>query len=92
MNFKPLGEFVLIKPLAKENPTGIILNSEPKPDQGIVVAVGTGRVSSTGTLIPLSVNVDDRVMFHEGSTDPLTVDNELFYLLREQSIVAIVTE
>lgn len=95
MNFKPLGEFVLVEPILKETESGLILSTseqDTRPDQGIVSAVGTGKITSTGQQIPLSVKPGDRIMFHEGSTDPLTLEGKPYLLLRESSIVAILCD
>lgn len=93
MNFKPLGEFVLIKPIQKEVTSGLIVELNPQaisPDQGEVIAVGSGRISTIGKYIAPSVKPGDKVIFHEGSADELILEEIPYLLVRESSIVAII--
>ena len=93
MNFKPLGEYVLVKPAPKETPLGLILqlsDDGTRPDQGTVEAVGPGRFNDKGTLIPNSVKVGDYVMFHEGAADSITVEGISYLLLRDSNIIGII--
>lgn len=92
----PLGSRVLIKPFTKEelekkNDFGIILpdsGSKEKSEQGKVIAVGEGEWHD-GKRIPISVSVGDVVAFSKYGYDDVTVDEEEFYLIKEENILAI---
>jgi chaperonin GroES len=89
----PLGERVLVKPLALETTTlsGILIpdNSKEKPEQGIVVAVGPGKKNEAGHAVPLSVKVGDKVMFSKYGFDEIKVNGVEYYMVAESSILAI---
>ena len=65
MQLNPLHDRVVVKRIEADTQTssGIIIpdNVQEKPDQGIVLAVGQGRRTTGGTIVPVSVNVNDRV-------------------------------
>jgi chaperonin GroES len=93
----PLGDRVLIKPLtqeevSKKTTSGIIIPEtidKEKPEQGKVVAVGEGRYEE-GKLIPVKVKIGDRVLFSKYGYDDVKVDDEEFYILKEENILAII--
>ena len=93
---QPLGDRVLVKPLSAEEKTtkgGIIIPKtaqEEKPDQGEVVAVGEGKRDEKGDLTPLGVKVGDKVIFSKYTPDEIKIDDEEYYILREENILAIV--
>lgn len=92
----PLGSRVLVKPYTKEelqtkNSFGIILpekDSKEKSEQGMVVAVGRGEYVD-GKLVPMSVKVGDKVAFAKYGYEEINVKGEDFYLIKEDSILAI---
>lgn len=92
----PLGDRVLIKPLTPEEmnttASGIIIPdtvSKEKPEQGTVVAVGEGRFDD-GKRVPMTVKVGDRVVFSRYGYDEVKVEGEEYYVLKEESILAII--
>jgi chaperonin GroES len=89
----PLGERVLVKPLAPETTTlsGIIIpdNSKEKPEQGVVVAVGPGKKNDAGHAVPPSVKVGDKVMFSKYGFDEIKVNGVEYYMVNESNILAI---
>ncbi len=97
---EPLGNRVLIRPFTKEelqrgntakNSFGIILpetNSKEKSEQGIVIAVGPGEYHD-GKLIPVSVSVGDKVAFSKYGYEDISVNEEEFYLIKEENILAV---
>lgn len=95
MNFKPLKDRVLVKETQKEEKTeaGIILpeNHEKEgPVQGEVVAVGEGRRGVNGELIPMSVQVGNKVLFKKGyGVDEVTIDKEEYMIMKEEDIIGI---
>ncbi len=93
---QPLGNRVLIKPftkeeLSKKSSLGIILpesDSKEKSEQGKVLAVGPGEYRE-GKLVPVSVKVGDKVAFSKYGYDDIKVGDEEYYLIKEDSILAI---
>ena len=67
MNIRPLHDRVIVKRLEEERKSagGILIpdNAAEKPDQGEVIAVGSGKISEDGKVRPLDVKVGDRVLF-----------------------------
>ncbi|HHX96715.1 MAG TPA: co-chaperone GroES [Clostridia bacterium] len=94
MNIKPLGDKVVIKALDQEEKTksGIVLpdTAKEKPQQGEVVAVGSGRVLENGQKIPLEVNVGDKVIFSKYAGTDIKIDGEEYLILSERDIHAII--
>ncbi len=92
----PLGDRVLLRPLSAEevNTTvsGIIIPetvSKEKPEQGIVLAVGRGKTID-GKLVPVEVEVGQRVVFSRYGYDEVKVDGEELYILKEENILAVI--
>lgn len=90
----PLADRVLVRPLPKEEVTasGIIIPdtvSKEKPEQGTVVAVGEGKYDD-GKLIPLRVKVGDVVVFSKYGYDEVKLDGEEYFILREDSLLAVI--
>jgi chaperonin GroES len=94
MQIKPLGDRIVIKPVAPEERTkgGIILpdTAKEKPVVGEVVAVGPGRKSDDGKTIALEVKVGDKVLYGKYSGTEVTVDSQELLIMRESDIFAIV--
>lgn len=95
MNFQPLGDRIIIKPLEPETKTkgGILLPDtvKEKPQEGKVVAVGKGKVLENGTVQKSEVKEGDIVLYAKYSgTEVTTKDGEEYLIVREDDIVAIV--
>lgn len=95
MNFQPLGDRVVIKPLEPETKTkgGIVLPDtvKEKPQEGKVVAVGKGKVLDNGTVQKPEVKEGDTVLYGKYSgTEVTTKDGEEVLIVREEDILAIV--
>jgi len=94
MKIKPLGDRLVIKPVAPEERTkgGIILpdTAKEKPVVGEVVAVGPGRKSDDGKVVSLEVKVGDKVLYGKYSGTEVTVDGQELLIMRESDIFAIV--
>ncbi|HVY35818.1 MAG TPA: co-chaperone GroES [Candidatus Paceibacterota bacterium] len=90
----PLADRVIVQ-IAKEkkSASGLIIPEtagKEKPERGIVVAVGKGKKNDAGVYVPLEVNVGDDVVFSKYGPDEITVDGIVYFILREDQILAIV--
>jgi chaperonin GroES len=95
MNFQPLGDRVIIKPLEAESKTkgGIVLPDtvKEKPQEGKVIAVGKGKVLENGTVNKPEVKEGDTVLYGKYSgTEVTSKDGEEYLIVREEDILAIV--
>jgi chaperonin GroES len=94
MGLKPLRDRVVVKPIEKEEMTksGIVLpeTAKEKPQEGKVIAVGSGRINSEGKTIPLEVKVGDKVIYSKYGGSEVKIDDEEYLILREDDILAIV--
>ncbi|MGB9771448.1 MAG: co-chaperone GroES [Candidatus Kapaibacteriota bacterium] len=94
MNLSPLHDRVIIKPSQPEEVTkgGIIIpdTAKEKPMQGEVVAVGPGKTTEDGKLIPLTVKVGDKVLYGKYSGTEVEINGEQFLIMREADILAII--
>lgn len=95
IKIKPLGGRVLIKPLEDEEVTasGLIIPDtaeKEKPQQGVVVALGTGKIGEDGKKIEFSVSAGDKVVFKKYSPDEVEVDDVEYLVIEEDDILAIV--
>lgn len=92
---KPLGDRVLIRALEAVTKTksGIIIPdtaNKERPEQGVVVAVGEGRTTDTGTIIKPTVKVGDEVLFSKYGPDEIKIDGEEYYILNGTNILAVI--
>lgn len=94
MNLKPLGDRVVIKVLAQEEKlaSGIVLpgNAKEKPQEGEVVAVGTGKTLDNGHKVALEVSVGDKVIYSKYAGSEVKNCGEEYLILSEKDILAIV--
>ncbi len=93
MKLKPLADRVVVKPSKAEEMTkgGIIVpdTAKEKPVWGDVIAVGPGRTSDDGKLIPMEIKVGDKVLYGKYSGTEVTMDGEDLLIMRESDIFAI---
>lgn len=93
---KPLHDRVVVKPSEAEEKTkgGIILpdTAKEKPIEGKVVAVGNGKVTEDGKVLPLTVKVGDVVLYGKYSGTEIKVDQEDYLIMRESDIFGIVNK
>jgi len=95
---KPLGDRVIVRPLAEEESgtvsvSGIIIPDtakKEKPEQGIVLAVGPGKWDEDGEKrLPLDVKVGDRVIFSKYGYDEVKIDDKEYFIVSENSILGV---
>ena len=93
MNIRPLHDRVVVRRKEEETTTasGIVLpgSAAEKPTQGEVVAVGTGRIQSSGEVRPLAVTVGDTVLFGQYSGQTIKIDGEELLIMKEEEIYGI---
>ena len=94
--FKPLNDHVLVKRLEQESVSkgGIIIpdTAKEKPAKGRVIAVGTGKLDKSGKRMPIEVKADEIVLFGKYSGSEVKLNNEDYIILREDDILAVVSE
>jgi len=94
MEIKPLADHLLIEPIKEEErtKTGILLPETAEkehPEQGKVIAIGPGRKTSAGKIIPLEVKVGDKVLFTKYGPNEIKVDDKEYLIAKEEDILAI---
>ncbi|NDU80316.1 MAG: co-chaperone GroES [Ferrovum sp.] len=94
MKIRPLHDRVIVKRMEEERKTasGIVIpgNAAEKPDQGEILAVGTGKVLEDGKIRPLEVKVGDRVLFGKYSGQAVKVHGDELLVMREEDIMGVV--
>ena len=96
MKLNPLHDRVVVKRVNADTQTagGIIIpdNATEKPDQGIVLAVGQGKRTSEGALIPVSLKENDRVLFGKFAGQAVKIKGEELLILSEEEIYAVIED
>ena len=94
MKIKPLRDRVIVRRLNEEETTkgGIIIpdTAKEKPQEGEVVAVGSGKVLDDGKVVPLEVKKGDKILFGKYSGTEVKVDGDEYLMMREDEILGIV--
>ena len=94
MSFRPLHDRVLVRRVKEEEKTkgGIIIpdTAKEKPQEGKVVAVGSGTRGEDGKITPLDVKAGDRILFGKWSGTEVTIDGEELIIMKESDILGIV--
>ncbi len=94
MNLKPLGDRVVIEHVDQNDKSsgGVFLpdTAKEKPQEGIVRAVGTGRVTDDGKTLSMSVKPGDRVIYSKYSGSEVKVDGTEYLIVSEKDVLAIV--
>ncbi|HMK52422.1 MAG TPA: co-chaperone GroES [Thermodesulfobacteriota bacterium] len=94
MKIRPLQDRVIVKRLEEEEKTkgGIIIpdTAKEKPQEGKVIAVGKGKVTEEGKVIPLDVKAGDRILFGKYSGTEIKIEGEEHLIMREEDILGII--
>ncbi|MDQ1157197.1 chaperonin GroES [Sphingomonas sp. SORGH_AS 950] len=94
MNFRPLHDRVLVRRVEAEEKTagGIIIpdTAKEKPQEGEVVAAGSGAKAEDGKLTPLDVKAGDRILFGKWSGTEVKVNGEDLLIMKESDILGII--
>jgi len=93
INVKPLGDRVLVKPLdaVEESKGGIIIpdTAKEKPQEGKVVALGTGKIDDNGNKQEFNVKVNDKVLISKYGGTEIKIDGDNYLIMREDDILGI---
>ncbi len=93
MKIRPLHDRVIVKRVEEETTTagGIVLpgSAAEKPSQGVVLAVGNGKLLDSGEVRPLDVKVGDKVLFGKYAGNEVKVDGEELIVMREEDIMGV---
>jgi chaperonin GroES len=96
MKVRPLHDRILLKRIEEKESVkgGIIIpdTAKEKPQEGVVVAIGNGRILENGTKIPLEVKEGDHVLFGKFSGTEIKVDSEEYLIVREDDVLGILAE
>lgn len=94
MKIKPLSDRVLLEPLREEKKKGGIILPDTiekeRPEKGLVVSVGPGRLDENGKKIPMNVKKGDKVLFTKYGPNEIKVDEKEYLIAREEDILAII--
>ena len=96
MKLKPLSDRIVLEPISQEEKTksGIVLPEtvdKEDPEQGKVVAVGPGRILADGKRAPMSVKVNDKVVFKKYGPDKVKVGDKEYLVVSEDDILAVIS-
>jgi chaperonin GroES len=94
IELKPLGDRVVVEAVeqAPQSAGGVILpeTAQEKPQEGIVIAVGPGRRTDKGDVIPMDLKVNDRVIYSKYSGSEIKLDGNEYLIVSEKDVLAIV--
>ncbi len=93
MNVRPLHDRILIKRIEEKETVkgGIIIpdTAKEKPQEGEVVAVGNGKKTEEGKVIPLDVKKGDRILFGKYSGTEIKIDDQEYLIVREDEVLGV---
>lgn len=94
MNIRPSRDRAVVRLIGADTVTkgGIFIPdaATEKPDQGEVLAVGSGRVTPNGQTIAMEVAVGDRILFTKNAGQTVKVNEQVYHILEEKDIIAVV--
>jgi chaperonin GroES len=93
MNIRPLRDRLIVERLEEEAKTagGLIIpdTAKEKPQQGIVRAVGKGKVTEDGKVLPMDIKVGDKVLFGKYAGSEIKIDGKEYQIMREDDILGV---
>jgi len=94
MNLRPLQDRIIVKRMEEEQKTagGLFIpeTAKEKPQRGEIVAVGNGKKTEDGKVLPLDVKVGDKVLFGKYAGTEIKVDGDEYLMMREDDLLAVV--
>ena len=92
---RPLGDRILVKRVEADDVVrgGIIIpdSAKEKPQEGIVVALGEGRKTKSGKVLPFEVKVGDRVMIEKYTGSEITIEGDEYTIIKEDGVLAVIS-
>ncbi len=94
MNIRPLHDRIIVERIEEETMTasGIIIpdSAKEKPQEGTVIAVGKGKITEDGKVLPLDVKVGDKVLFGKYSGTDIKIEGNEYLMMREDDVLGVV--
>ncbi|MDD3294556.1 MAG: co-chaperone GroES [Geobacteraceae bacterium] len=94
MNLRPLQDRIIVKRLEEENKTsgGIYIpdTAKEKPQKGEIIAVGKGKVTEDGKVLPIDVKVGDKVLFGKYAGTEIKIEGADYLIMREDDILGVI--
>ncbi|MCF4152202.1 co-chaperone GroES [Dethiosulfovibrio sp. F2B] len=94
MNLKPLADRIVVKVVTSEEMTkgGLFLpdTAKEKPQEGEVMAVGSGKVLENGQKLPLELKVGDRIIFSKYAGTEVKIDGDEYVIFSERDVLAVI--
>ncbi|MEK7611558.1 MAG: co-chaperone GroES [Patescibacteria group bacterium] len=91
---RPLQDNILLEPLEKEQKTasGIYIpdTAKEKPQEGLVVEVGAGKINEDGKIVPIEVKKGDRVLYKKWGGNEIKVDGKEYLIVKSEDILAVI--
>ena len=96
MNLRPLGDRVVVEHVeqAEKSAGGVFLpdTAKEKPQEGKVLAVGTGRTLDNGTKLAMDVKVGDRIIYSKYSGSEIKLEGKEYLIISEKDVLAVLTD
>ena len=96
MKIQPLGDRVLVEPIKEDEVKkgGIIIpdTAKEKPQEGKVIAVGSGKLDDNGKVIPFHVKKGDKILMPKYGGTEIKIDNKDYLILREEDILGVIED
>ena len=94
MKIKPIGERVLVEPIKEDEVAkgGIIIpdSAKEKPQEGKIIAIGTGKIDENGKVVPFNVKKGDIVLMPKYGGTEVKIDGKEYQIMREDDILAVI--
>ena len=94
IKFKPVGDRIVVQPIEEQEVKkgGIIIpdTAKEKPQEGKIVALGTGKRDEAGKIIPFEVKKNDRVLYSKYGGTEVSLDGSKYLILREDDILGVI--
>jgi chaperonin GroES len=93
VNIRPLGDRVLVKPLEKEKQErgGLIIpdTAKEKPQEGLVISTGKGKITDEGKVLPMDVKAGDKILYGKYSGTEIKIDGDDHLIMHQDDILGI---
>jgi chaperonin GroES len=94
MEIRPLHDRIIVERLEEETKTagGLIIpdTAKEKPQQGKIIAVGKGKKTEDGKVLPLDVKVGDKILFGKYAGTEIKIEGKEFLMMREEDVLGVI--